>query len=90
VNYDWNVPYTPCSYSKQQQKAGSASVSCARSGSAVLTGKYGVILEKRDGAIVEAVPGIGGNMQEVRFSGVAYDGAGFDAALNADDDDGFR
>jgi hypothetical protein len=81
------VPYTPCSWNKQQQKAGSPSVDCARSGSVVLTGKYGLVFERTDVAFVEAVPGLGGAMAEVQFSGVPYEGAGVDDSLFDMDDD---
>jgi hypothetical protein len=87
VKYDWQVPYTPCSWNKQQQKAGSTSVDCARSGGVVLTGKYGLVFERPDGALAEAVPGLGGAMAEVEFSGVPYEGEGVDELLfDADGD----
>jgi hypothetical protein len=85
VSYNWPVPYTSCSWSKQQQKAGSPSVDCARSGGVVLTGKYGLIFERQDGSLVEAVPGFGGGMSKVAASGVPYEGAGVDEALFGDD-----
>ena len=68
-------------------------VDCARGGAAVLTGKYGVIVEKPNGETVEAVPGVAGKMVESRFSGVAYEGSGegagdavMDVQLDAADD----
>ncbi|WIA23833.1 hypothetical protein OEZ85_013494 [Tetradesmus obliquus] len=66
--YDWTVPYQPCFWAKKQDKSGSASVSCARTGAVVATGKYGVILVDSDGQPMEAAPTAGGKMQPVRFT----------------------
>ncbi|WIA23802.1 hypothetical protein OEZ85_013478 [Tetradesmus obliquus] len=88
VAYDWTVPYTPCRWDKQQAKqGGSVTFDCARGGAAVMTGKYGVIVEKPDGEKVEAVPGEGGQMVEKQFSGVAYEGSGEGAGDAVMDDD---
>jgi hypothetical protein len=54
-----------------------------------MTGKYGVILERPDGAVVEAVPGLGGKMVEVDFSGQVYEGSGEDDMQSADEGDGW-
>jgi hypothetical protein len=51
----------------------------------VLTGKYGLVFERPDGALVEAVPGLGGAMAEVNFSGVPYEGVD-ESLFDADGD----
>jgi hypothetical protein len=38
--------------------------------------QQGLVFERPDGALVEAVPGLGGAMAEVDFSGVPYEREG--------------
>lgn len=73
-SYDWDVPHTPCYWDKQASKS-SPSVSCARSGEVVATGKYGIILVGQQNKPVQAVPDGNGKLAAAAFEWPMYEGS---------------